>query len=74
MKVVVTTGETDKELTKLIGDKVLGYNRNTISDQMSASLPVNVSKKKTKKLKSGPNLTLETLAQLKDIKLTKRRH
>ena len=72
MKVVVTTGETDKELTKLIGDKVLGYNWDTISDQMSASLPVNVTKKKTKKAKSGPNLTMETLGQLKEIKLTKR--
>ena len=69
MKVVETTGETYNEL---ISDKILGYNWDTISDQMSASLPVNVTKKKTKKVKSGPNLTMETLGQLKEIKLTKR--
>ena len=71
-KVIVTTGETDKEVTALIGDSVLGYGWNTASDDMSMSLPVNVSKKRTKKLRSGPNLTLDSLDQLKSLKLSKR--
>ena len=72
MKVVVTSGEDNKELTKLIGDKVLGYNLDTVSDQMSVSLPVNISKKKTKKLRTGSNHTVETLGLLEEVKLTKR--
>ena len=72
MKVVVTTGEQDTELTKLIGDKVLGYNWNTVSDSMSVSLPVNITKKKTKKLRSGPDLTVESLGLLREVKLSKR--
>ena len=72
MKVVVTTGEHDKELTRLIGDKVLGYNWDTVSDGMSVSLPVNITKKKTKKLRSGPDLTVESLDLLRGIKLSRR--
>ena len=72
MKVVVTTGEHDKELTRLIGDKVLGYNWDTVSDGMSVSLPVNITKKKTKKLRSGPDLTVESLDLLREIKLSRR--
>ena len=71
-KVIVTTGETDKEVTALIGDSVLGYGWDTVSDNMILNLPVNVSKKKTKKLRWGPDLTLNSLYQLKSLKLTKR--
>ena len=72
MKVVVTTGEQDKELTRLIGDKVLGYNWDTVSDDMSVSLPVNITKNKTKKLRSGPDLTVESLDLLREVKLSRR--
>ena len=51
---------------------MLGYNWDTVTDGMSVSLPVNITKKKTKKLRSGPNLTVESLNLLSGIKLTKR--
>ena len=72
MKVIITTGETDEALKHLIGNKVLGYNWNATSDEMSVSLPVNITPKKNKKLRSGPDLTMESLGLLKDVKFTKR--
>ena len=72
MKVIVTTGETNEDLKHLIGNKVLGYNWNASTDEMSVGLPVNVTKKKNKKLRSGPNLTVESLKLLNEVKFTKR--
>ena len=51
---------------------MLGYNWDTVSDMMSVELPINVSKKKTKKLHTGPGLTPDTLASLKSVNFTKK--
>ena len=72
MKVIVTSGETDEDLKHLIGNKVLGYLWNATTDEMGVNLPVNITKKKNKKLRSGPDLTVETLHLLSEVKLTKR--
>ena len=72
IKVIVITGEQNSELTNLIGNKVLGYGWNASTDQMSVSFPVNITKKKTKKLRSGPCLSVEDLKSLSSIKLTRR--
>ena len=72
LKVIVTTGETDEEVKHLIGNKVLGYRWEATGDEMAVTLPVNVTKKKNKKLRSGPDLTKETLHLLAGFTLTKR--
>ena len=72
MKVVIVTGEHEEDLKNLIGNKVLGYPWNATTDKMYVDLPVNISKKKTKKLRSGPALTEEDLSSLAGLKLTKR--
>lgn len=72
MKVIITTGETDEELKHLIGNKVLGYLWNATTDEMGVNLPVNITKKKNKKLRSGPALTVDTLDLLAGVKLSKR--
>ena len=72
MKVAVTTGETNEEVKNLIGNKVLGYDWNATTDVMAVRFPVNLTKKKNKKLRSGPDLTVESLASLASLKLSKR--
>ena len=72
MKVAVASGETDEEIKNLIGNKVLGYGWDATSDEMDVKLPVNITKKKTKKLRSGPDLTVESLSMLAEVKLSKR--
>ena len=71
-KVIVTTGETDEEAMNLIGNKVLGYGWNATTDMLSVKFPVNVSQKKSGKVRSGPNLDVESLDKLKDLTLTRR--
>ena len=72
MKVIVTTGETNDDLKHLIGNKVLGYKWNATTDEMGVGLPVNVTKKKNKKLRSGPNLTVESLKSLAGVNFSRR--
>ena len=71
-KVILTTGETDEAVKNLVGNKVLGYDWDATSDGMAVRFPVNVTEKKNKKLRSGPNLTIESLPILKEVKLTTR--
>ena len=68
----VDSGETDEAAKYLIGNKVLGYDWNATNDKMVVRLSVNVSKKKNKKLRSGPDLTIEALPILKKTKFTTR--
>ena len=72
MKAVITTGEVDEDIKSLINNKVLGYGWNSTSDVMAINFPINITKKKTKKLRSGPCLTREDLHKLPDTVLTRR--
>ena len=72
IKVIVSSGEKNAEHKDLIGNKVLGYGWDATSDTMSVSFLVNVTKKKTKKLRSGPCLTVDDLSSLASITLTRR--
>ena len=69
-KVILDTGETDEDAKNLIGNKVLGYDWNATNDLMGVRFPVNITEKKTKKLRSGPNLSVESLSILKGTKFT----
>ena len=71
-KVILHSGETNEALKNLIGNKVVGYDWNATNDRMGVRFPVNITKKKTSKLRSGPNLTVESLSILKETKLTTR--
>ena len=72
MKVLVRSGDTDQSNKDLIGYKVLRYGWDSSDDMMTVKFPINVSKKKGKKLRSLPDLTTESFHLLSSTVLTKR--
>ena len=71
-KVLIKTGDTDQSQKDLISDKVLGYGWDSSTDMMKVELPINLSKKKGKKLRTAPDIKDETLHLLETTPLTKR--
>ena len=57
VKVMVPSGETDKEAMDMLGNKVLAYYWDATSDQMAVMLPINTSGR-VRKIKLKPELFL----------------
>ena len=66
------SGKNSDESQKLLGDGTLGYQWESLVDNMAVRLKVNLSKSK-KKIHRFPNFTMDDLDRLKTVKLTKRK-
>ena len=71
MKGATFSGDTDQEMINKLGGNVCGYAWNVTEDILSVKFAVNLSKKK-RSVRSGPNLTLADIDQLREVHLCKR--
>jgi len=71
MKGATFSGDTDQEMISKLGGNVCGYAWNVTEDILSVKFAVNLSKKK-RSVRSGPNLTLADIDQLRGVHLCKR--
>ena len=70
-KAMLTSGEDNPEKLSKLGGGVLGVRWSCSEDLLHVDFPVNISRRR-RGLVTGPNLTRETLAELKDVQLTLR--
>ena len=62
-KVFISTGDTDEDLKKLIGNKALGYHWNATTDMMAVTFPIYLTNKR-KKPRTQPALSKDTIGLL----------
>ena len=72
-KVVVQSGETDKDALDMFGNKVLGHGWDPTLDKLIFEFVVNLSAKNCKGERLEPNLTQQDISTLSERLLTKRR-
>ena len=72
LKVMVASGDTDKERLELLGDKTLGHIWRPTEDKFVFVFTINLSTTKRKGEKVDRDLTVEDIPRLPDMKLTKR--
>ena len=70
-KVFISTGDTDEDLKKLIGNKALGYHWNATTDMMAVTFPIYLTNKR-KKPRTQPALSKDTLGLLDSAVFTRR--
>ena len=70
-KAMLTSGEDDPDKLSKLGGGVLGVRWNCKDDYMHVDFPVNLSKKR-RGISMGPDITKETMDEMKDVELTLR--
>ena len=73
-KVMVQSGEQDQDALDKLGGKVLGHIWEPVEDYLIFRLHVNLFEKQKgqKSIRTGPDLTVDTLGKVQDEVLTKR--
>ena len=71
VKTLVRSGDTDKESIALLGGTLLGYGWNPSDDNLCVKIKFNISKK-CKGIRSGNDLTIESLKEHKGKPLTRK--
>ena len=71
IKAIALSGEKDGQALEKLGGAVFGFQYSNETDMLEVKFRVNISEHRRKK-PTGPDLTLETLDELRDVVLTKR--
>ena len=72
LKVMIASGDTDKERLALMGEKLLGHIWRPTTDKFVFVVVVNLSTSKKRGQRTGKDLTVEDIPRLPDMLLTKR--
>ena len=72
IKCIIRSGESDPDIVKKLGGSFLGHNWEPTEDLVCFDMSVNLHGKRNG-VKSGPNLTLDDLANQQEIILTQRK-
>ena len=71
-KVIIRSGEKDKEKIDKLGGRVLGHGWDPECDKISFTLTANIHERK-RGIRTGPDLTFETLNTIETVQFTKRK-